>query len=171
MLLKHLPRPSRRLSLILCSVLVPLLIEVFLHWRSFDIPRPQHDLDPPFQIGCREPDVGAKRENAALVMLAQNSELEAARRTVTSIEDKFNRWFHYPYVFLNDQPWDPEFVRVMNQTVSGEARFEVIPAAEWTFPSWVDKDAARQSILKQGEQGIHYGGRESYHHMCRFFSG
>lgn len=170
---QSLPRPSRRFLLITLSIFLPFFIEAFLHWRKFDVPRPQHDLDPPFFTGCQEPNVHAqgRRENAALVMLAQNSELAAARRTVVSIEDRFNRWFHYPYVFLNDQPWDPEFIRVMNQTVSGEARFEVIPRREWTYPDWIDEQAARASIIKQGEQGIHYGGREGYHHMCRFFSG
>lgn len=168
---QSLPRPSRRFIIILASILIPLYIEAFLHWRTFDIPRPSHDLDPPFQTGCREPDVTGRRENAALVMLAQNSEIDAAKRTVDSVEAKFNRWFHYPYVFLNDKPWDPEFVRIMNQTVSGEARFEVIPDREWNYPSWIDKAAAQQSILEQGERGVHYGGREGYHHMCRFFSG
>ena len=172
-MLPPLLRPSRRTLFIILSLLVPLLVEVFLHWRTFDIPRPTHDLDPSFQTGCQDPDAHSRqpRENAALVMLAQNSELDAARRTVQSVEDRFNRWFHYPYVFLNDQPWDPEFVRLMNATVSGEARFEVIPRSEWTYPSWMDQDAARQSILRQGEEGVHYGGREGYHHMCRFFSG
>ncbi|KAG8165000.1 hypothetical protein KVR01_005275 [Diaporthe batatas] len=168
---RSLPRPSRRFLVILASILIPLYIEAFLHWRSFDIPRPSRDLDPPFQTGCQEPDVRGRRENAALVMLAQNSEIDAAKRTIDSVEAKFNRWFHYPYVFLNDKPWDPEFVRIMNQTVSGEARFEVIPDHEWNYPSWVDKAAAQQSILEQGESGVHYGGREGYHHMCRFFSG
>lgn len=166
-------RPSRRLTLIVSSLMIPLLVEAFLHWRAFDVPRPQHDLDPPFAAGCREPDAEARgrRESAALVMLARNSELDAARHTVASVEDRFNRWFGYPYVFLNDEEWDPEFVRVMNQTVSGEARFEVIPRDQWTYPGWVDQQAARESIARQGESGIHYGGLESYHHMCRFFSG
>lgn len=168
---QSLPRPSRRLLIILSSILVPLFIEVFIHWRTFDIPTPTHDLDAPFQTGCREPDTSAKREDAVLVMLAQNSEIDAAKHTVDSVEAKFNRWFHYPYVFLNDKPWDPEFMRIMNDSVSGKARFEVIPSSDWTYPSWMDEDAARQSIVKQGERGIHYGGREGYHHMCRFFSG
>lgn len=169
-----MPRPSRRLILILSSLMIPLLIEALLHWRSFAVPRPAHDLDPPFATGCRDPAAEASRqprESAALVMLARNSELDAARHTVSSVEARFNRWFRYPYVFLNDEPWDPEFVRVMNQTVSGEARFEVIPRDEWTYPEWVDQSAAKASIAKQGEQGVHYGGLESYHHMCRFFSG
>lgn len=168
-----LPRPSRRLLFIFLSLLIPLYLEAFLHWRTFDIPRPSRDLDPPFYTGCQEPNEHAThaREDAVMVMLARNSDLDGARQTVNSVEDRFNRWFQYPYVFLNDEPWEPDFVRVMNQTTGGRARFEVIPREEWTFPPWVDEDAARQSIMKQGERGVHYGGKVAYHHMCRFFSG
>lgn len=169
-----LPRPSRRFLLITASLMLPLLVEALLHWRAFAVPRPARDLDPPFATGCVDPEARARdtpRESAALVMLARNGELAAARHTVASVEARFNRWYRYPYVFLNDEPWDPEFVRVLNATVSGEARFEVIPREEWTYPDWVDEQAARESIAKQGEAGVHYGGMESYHHMCRFFSG
>ncbi|PSS03540.1 glycolipid 2-alpha-mannosyltransferase [Coniella lustricola] len=174
---QSLPPPSRRLILICASIILPFAIEVFLHWRRFDIPRPGHDLDPPFYAGCQDPAALAAasnetdRPNAVLVMLARNSDIDDARHTVASVEDKFNRWFNYPYVFLNDQPWDPEFVRVLNQTARGNARFDVISHDDWTYPPSVDKEEARQSILEQGQRGIHYGGLESYHHMCRFFSG
>lgn len=171
---QSLPPPSRRLMLICASIIVPFAIEVFLHWRRFDIARPAHDLDPPFYTGCQEPvaltnETG--RQDAVLVMLARNTDLDDARHTVASVEDKFNRWFNYPYVFLNDQPWDPEFVRVLNQTARGNARFDVVPREDWSYPPGVDEEAARQSIREQGERGVHYGGLESYHHMCRFFSG
>lgn len=101
-----LPRPSRRLSVIALSILFPFFFEVFLHWRKFDVPIPPRDTDPPFHTGCLEPDVQARggRENAVLVMLARNGEMDAVRHTITSIEHRFNRWFHYPYVFLNDEP-------------------------------------------------------------------
>ncbi len=111
------------------------------------------------------------RENAALVMLARNSELDKALKTVLSIERHFNQWFHYPIVFLNDEPWSEEFISAMNATVSGETRFEVIPKDEWMFPSWMDVDDARASIARQGAAGILYAGLETYHHMCRFYSG
>ena len=111
------------------------------------------------------------RENAALVMLARNAELEQARHTVESIERRFNRWFHYPIVFFNDVPFDPIFIETLNATVSGEARFEVIPHEEWYFPSWVDPEAGKAAIADQGARGISHGGLEGYHHMCRFYSG
>lgn len=32
-----------------------------------------------------------------------------AVRSVREIEDRFNRVYHYPYVFLNERPFEPEF--------------------------------------------------------------
>jgi hypothetical protein len=35
----------------------------------------------------------------------------------------------------------------------------------------VDHEVAKEGIRKQGDAAIMYGGMESYHHMCRFYSG
>jgi mannosyltransferase len=62
----------------------------------------------------------------------------------------------------------------MSNIVSGEVTFEVLPANMWGFPSWMNnqhKEAANNSMKEQGRQGIYKGGMESYHHMCRFYSG
>lgn len=156
---------------LLIPIITALIIEVFLHLYSYQAPIPAHELDAPFATSCQEPDLSAPRENAVLVMLARNSELEKAKSTVESVERAFNRWYNYPIVFLNDEPWSNEFVQQLNETSSGLATFEVIPQGDWTFPDWVDVESARQSIVEQGKTGVPYAGREGYHHMCRFFSG
>ena len=56
------------------------------------------------------------RANATFVILARNSDLEGAVRAVRSIEDRFNRDYHYPYVFLNDEPFTDEFKRFVQQS-------------------------------------------------------
>ncbi|KAK3692320.1 nucleotide-diphospho-sugar transferase [Podospora appendiculata] len=169
-------RPLARFFMRHCRI--PLLIlavaailEVYIHTRRFAVKQPDHELDEPFYTQCQEPAVEKPRENAALVMLARNSELKKALKTVESIEKHFNGWFHYPIVFLNDEPWSAEFMKAMNASVSGVARFEVIPKDEWTFPAWMDANEAKEAIAKQGRDGILYGGLETYHHMCRFYSG
>jgi mannosyltransferase len=146
-------------------------IEVLFHGRSWAVPRPAENTDKPFYSGCQVPNVDAPRENAVLVMLARNKELEQAKHSIDSIERHFNRWFHYPVLFLNDEPWSDDFVRILNASVSGGATFEVIPDGKWGYPEWMDVGAAKASIAEQGAQGIKYAGKESYHHMCRFFSG
>lgn len=47
--------------------------------------------------------------NAVLLMLARNSELEGAVSSVRQLEEKFNHRFHYPWVFLNEEPFTEEF--------------------------------------------------------------
>ncbi|KAI0482729.1 glycolipid 2-alpha-mannosyltransferase [Xylariaceae sp. FL0804] len=171
-MLRRFIRPARRIPLwLLLSVAAPFVFEVLLHLWRYNVPRPSSELDAPFYTTCQEPDVGAPRENAAFIMLARNNELDKAKKTVISITKQFNRWFNYPIIFLNDEAWDPRFVRELNETSGGIASFEVIPRDQWTFPDWVDPTAAKQSIKEQGEQPVPHAGEEGYHHMCRFFSG
>lgn len=148
-----------------------LCVETLVHINSYDVTRPPEALDAPFVSGCREPDVKAPRENAAIIMLARNRELEGAVKSVKSLERQFNRWFHYPIVFLNDEPWDQAFIDALTSVSSGKATFEIIDAGMWGFPSWMNKDEARRRMKKQEERGVMYAGLESYHHMCRFNSG
>jgi alpha 1,2-mannosyltransferase len=44
-------------------------------------------------------------------MLARNSDIEGAVNAVREMEDRFNRNFNYPWVFLNDEPFSDEFKR------------------------------------------------------------
>ncbi|MCJ1247194.1 hypothetical protein MMC30_004408 [Trapelia coarctata] len=106
-------------------------------------------------------------------MLARNSEVDGAVSSVVSLEKQFNRWFHYPIVFLNDQPWDEHFVDSLTSVASGTVQFAVIPnnTDMWGFPDSVDPEEAREHIVAQVIKGIKYGGLETYHHMCRFNAG
>lgn len=52
---------------------------------------------------------GTRRANATLLMLARNNELEKAMQSVRELEEKFNRQFGYPWVFLNNMPFSQEF--------------------------------------------------------------
>lgn len=129
--------------------------------------------DRVFATGCLNPEDAAKqpRANAAFVVLARNQELEGVVQSLKSIERHFNRWFHYPYVFLNDGEFTEEFMNGVQNYTSGKTEFGKIDASMWGFPDWVDHEVAKEGIRKQGDAVIMYGGMESYHHMCRFYSG
>lgn len=162
---------SRHTRLALLLVLTAAILEVILHTRSWAVRQPDHELDSPFYTSCQEPAIDQPREKAAMVMLVRNQELMKALKTVQSIEKHFNQWYHYPVVFLNDEAFSEEFVSVMNASVSGEARFELVPKRDWLFPEWMDVNDAKKAVEKQGREGILYAGLETYHHMCRFYSG
>ncbi|KAL5392314.1 hypothetical protein DPSP01_000828 [Paraphaeosphaeria sporulosa] len=127
--------------------------------------------DKPFAIGCLEPQINAPRANAAFVVLARNQDLEGVIQSVKSIERHFNRWFHYPYVFLNDGDFNETFREAVEKHASAKVEWGKISPEMWGFPDWVDAAVAKEGIQKQGDAAVMYGGEESYHKMCRFYSG
>jgi mannosyltransferase len=127
--------------------------------------------DKVFVTGCLEPDTSQPRANAAFVVLARNKELDGVIQSVKSIERHFNRWYHYPYVFLNDAEFNSTFKETIVNYTSAPCEFGTIDPKMWGFPDWIDPKVAKEGIAKQGDAAIMYGGMESYHAMCRFYSG
>lgn len=112
-----------------------------------------------------------RRANATLLMLARNSDLNQAIRSVRRLEDRFNRRFRYPWTFLNDEGFDENFKSRIAALTSSETTFGVIPQEQWVQPSWINEHKATyQRQLMMNEQVI-YGGSVSYRNMCRFNSG
>jgi mannosyltransferase len=131
-------------------------------------------IDQPFVYGCQDPRKAADahpRVNGAFVMLARNSELEGVLYSIDSIERHFNRWFNYPYVFLNDEMFNSTFKAAIINATSSPVQFGKVDKTMFGFPDWVDQSWAKEGIASQGDRAIMYGGLESYHHMCRFYSG
>ncbi|ORY86274.1 nucleotide-diphospho-sugar transferase [Protomyces lactucae-debilis] len=131
-------------------------------------------MDAPFLQGCGDPIAAAAkypREDAAFVILARNSELENVLHSMSSLEIHFNQWFEYPYVFLNNEPFSDAFKAGVRQATNAKMSFGQVNASMWGFPAWADQRKYKEAIAQQGDRAIMYGGLESYHHMCRFFSG
>ncbi|OQO14541.1 hypothetical protein B0A48_01419 [Cryoendolithus antarcticus] len=129
--------------------------------------------DKVFTTGCLDPkkEVNAPRVNAAFVVLARNKELPGVIDSIKSVERHFNQWFHYPYVFLNNEEFNSTFKETIRNYTSSPVEFGKIDPSSWGYPDWVDARVAKEGIAKQGDAAIMYGGMESYHHMCRFYSG
>ncbi|KAK5627826.1 hypothetical protein RRF57_003541 [Xylaria bambusicola] len=127
--------------------------------------------DKVFVTGCLEPDTSKPRANAAFVVLARNKELEGVIQSIKSIERHFNRWYHYPYVFLNDGDFNQTFKDTVRNYTSASVEFGKVGPEMWGYPDWIDPKVAKEGIAKQGDAAVMYGGLESYHAMCRFYSG
>ncbi|KAJ2879475.1 alpha-1,2-mannosyltransferase ktr1 [Coemansia aciculifera] len=107
---------------------------------------------------------------AAFVILVRNSELHELRATVRQLEDQFNQRHHYPYVFLNNEPFTDEFKLHMEWATSGDCHFGLVPYDHWSMPLWVDRVRAKWAMAMMGSR-VPYGDSESYRKMCRYESG
>jgi len=110
--------------------------------------------DKVFQTGCREIDASGPRANAAFVVLARNKELDGVIQSVKSIERHFNRWYNYPYVFLNDENFNSTFKETIQNYTSGKVEFGTIDPAHWGFPDWIDPKVAKEGIAKKEMQQL-----------------
>ncbi len=119
-----------------------------------------------FEMASKEP-----RAKAAMVILARNSDADGLVETLTMFENRFNRKFNYPYVFLNDNVFDESFKSKMRQLSNSPMSFGLIPKEHWSYPSWIDEKKADASRAKMEKDRVIYGGSLSYRHMCRFNSG
>ncbi|BCS29455.1 glycosyltransferase family 15 protein [Aspergillus puulaauensis] len=111
------------------------------------------------------------RANATFVTLARNSDVWEISQAIRQVEDRFNNKFHYDWVFLNDQPFDDNFIRITTSLISGTPRYGQIPPEQWSYPDWIDQDKAREVREDMRDKKIIYGHLESYRHMCRYESG
>ncbi|CAL9729986.1 probable mannosyltransferase Ktr5p [Monosporozyma unispora] len=126
---------------------------------------------------------GYIRQNATILMLTRNHEIDDVISSLDSIESHFNQWFQYPYTFLNDVPFEDEFEEKIREHTDAKIEFGVLESEEWEFPEPNEEKGQDMSknnatstfiddvIRLQGDRGILYGNMKSYHQMCRFYSG
>lgn len=110
-------------------------------------------------------------ENATIVMLARNLDLEGALKSIRLLEDRFNRHYRYPWVFMNDVPFDEEFIENTSLMASGKTYYELIPADDWEPPEFIDENKLQQNLRESEANGVIYGGMRLYRNMCHFNSG
>ncbi|KAJ8078793.1 hypothetical protein PM082_013076 [Marasmius tenuissimus] len=112
-----------------------------------------------------------RRANAAFVLLARNGDLNGVASSMKQMEDRFNKKFKYPYVFLNEEPFSDEFKNLILAITDAEVKFGLIPREHWFQPDWIDEDKAKASRDDMVKNNVIYGGSVPYRNMCRFNSG
>ncbi|OAX83100.1 hypothetical protein ACJ72_02543 [Emergomyces africanus] len=112
-----------------------------------------------------------ERVNATFVTLARNSDIWEIAKSIRQVEDRFNRNYHYDWVFLNDEPFDDEFKKLTSTLISGKTHYGLIPEEHWSFPDFIDQQRAAKAREEMEANKVIYGGSISYRHMCRYESG
>lgn len=74
------------------------------------------------------------------------------------MEDRFNWWAGYDYVFLNDEPFDDAFKEHTQRLTNAKCHYGLIEHDHWHQPEWIDEEkatAAREvSIWSESLNGI-----------------
>lgn len=127
-------------------------------------------------VNARFPDVEKQRssphlENATILMLCRNWELPEVLKSMRELEDRFNRDYHYPWVFLNDANFTSEFITETSAMATGETFYGHIPPEDWNTPEYINKTKYNESILNFTKNDVIYGDSRSYRNMCHFNSG
>lgn len=105
--------------------------------------------------------------NAAfVVLLTHQTDPSQLFETVHSVQDRFNRNFKYPYVFLSDQILD-DTVQSNILSIVPNATFGLIPPEQWRYPAWIDQEKLVQSYKSVNSSTD----IESDRRMARYYSG
>ncbi|KAK0240114.1 glycosyltransferase family 15 protein [Armillaria nabsnona] len=110
-----------------------------------------------------------RRASAAIVMLARNSDLNGIIVSMKQMEDRFNKKFRYPYVFLNEQEFSEQFKSRVSELTDVDVKFGLIPQDHWYQPETIDEAKASDARADMMKNNVIYGG--AYRNMCRFNSG
>jgi alpha 1,2-mannosyltransferase len=146
-------------------VLLPMCILLMIYYAYYNS-RPKY---PPYRYDYKQQEgEPIKRENAAFVVLARNTDLNGLRESMQMMEDRFNHKFHYPWVFLNNEPFDEKFKEWTTGLSSGKTYYGELTKEMWGYPDWIDQQKAKESRDAMEAAEVIYGGLESYRHMCRY---
>ncbi|CAO3701964.1 unnamed protein product [Rhizopus stolonifer] len=111
----------------------------------------------------------------AFYMMTRNEDLFKAKATVKSIEERFNGRANvtYPWIFLNNQKFSPEFKKYMRRIVSrpDQVYFGQVDLEAWNYPSWID--SVRSQTLFSNFRELEYQKirRPTYGNYLRYQSG
>ncbi|EED17750.1 alpha-1,2-mannosyltransferase (Ktr4), putative [Talaromyces stipitatus ATCC 10500] len=127
-------------------------------WRA-----EEHDYSPESE--------NSARINATLLSLVRNQELTELVTTMKDLERTWNHKFNYPWTFLNDEPFTPEFKKRTQEVTKAKCYYEQVPKDHWEAPEWIDDELVKESNKILEENNIQYSDKPSYHKMCRWNSG
>jgi alpha 1,2-mannosyltransferase len=108
----------------------------------------------------------------AIYMLIQENDLNSARATIRSIEDRFHSNLNtsYPYIILSSQLMKPDFKMYLRKAAKNPEKvfFGQIDLEAWSYPYWVDSNRAENAYQRMKLYSIKGGSSPYYHHAQRY---
>ncbi|KAF9780462.1 glycosyltransferase family 15 protein [Thelephora terrestris] len=108
-----------------------------------------------------------RKANAAIVSLARNGDIDGIVFSMKQMEDRFNKRYGYPYVFLNEQEFSEEFKSRVRVLTDAPVHFGLIPHDHWYQPDWIDEEKASAARDEMVRNQVIYGGACCVCVVCR----
>ncbi|KAG5221290.1 glycosyltransferase family protein [Salix suchowensis] len=89
--------------------------------------------------------------------LARNSDLAGISSSMKQMEDRFNKKYQYPYVFLNEQEFSEEFKSRVTELTDAKVEFGLIPHDDWYQPKSINETRATAAREKMVQESVIYG--------------
>ncbi|EIN08953.1 glycosyl transferase [Punctularia strigosozonata HHB-11173 SS5] len=110
--------------------------------------------------------------NATLLVLAREGDLDGVLASMRGLENRFNRNYHYPWVFLSEVEFSEAFKANVSEAASSPVEFGLIPPEHWYMPDWIDAEKADREMAQLATvPNIPYAKSIPYRNMCRFNAG
>lgn len=87
------------------------------------------------------------------------------------MEDHFNHWAGYDWVFLNEEDFTDDFKKYTSQMTSAKCHYGKIEKETWLQPDWIDEEKATAAREQMVQKKVIYGFSVPYRNMCRYQSG
>lgn len=95
--------------------------------------------------------------------------------SMKQMEDRFNKKYQYPYIFLNEEPFEDKFKqyetssilfytlwttlrRRITELTDADVKFGLIPREQWFQPDWIDEEKATAARNEMVKNQVIYGG-------------
>ncbi|GJJ12138.1 hypothetical protein Clacol_006379 [Clathrus columnatus] len=117
-------------------------------------PKPFAQISDNYDTNTSQP---IRKAKATFVILARNGDLNGVLSSMKQMEDRFNNKFHYPYVFLNEQPFTEEFKKLTSEITTAPVFYGLIPKDDWYQPNWIDEEKATNARKKMEAESVIYG--------------
>jgi hypothetical protein len=114
---------------------------------------------------------GTKRPRAAFVALAHDAELSEMIMSMQQLEARFNRRYHYHWVFFSNKEFSVTFKDVTSNATNATCIYEQIPPEHWTLPQWINHPRYDADLDLMCDAGTSRTCMHSDPHMYRWNSG
>ncbi|EPY52078.1 mannosyltransferase [Schizosaccharomyces cryophilus OY26] len=101
--------------------------------------------------------------NASLLMFAEDGDLLDVLQTIRTVEDRWNKRFHYPWTIFSSKEVSPFFIESTSSVASGNCEYVQWDSTEYLETGLKDDIYYLEQSGKLSDEGVNYSRSGSFH--------